>query len=94
MGDAIISQTLNPPLILEPSNCYNYCDFLSCLTFHNEHVFNNSYSDILGEHTMDVDQFILGEETNPQLKSYIPATLRDAFYLLNSSTYYSLYPDI
>jgi hypothetical protein len=38
--------------------------------------------------------FIQGEGTKPQFETHIPIISRDAFHLLNSSTYYSLYPDI
>jgi hypothetical protein len=48
----------------------------------------------LKENTTEVDQFIQGEGTKPDFETHIPIISRDAFHLLNSSTYYSLYPDI
>ena len=87
MGDDIISQTINQPSYSS--------DFLPHFPLHNEPNFlleTISYS--LKEHTIGVDQFTQGEETNIQVKTYVPIISRNAFWLLNSYTYYSLYPDI
>jgi hypothetical protein len=62
---------------------------------HNEpNCLLETVSYALKENTTKVDQFIQGEGTKPYFEMYIPIISRDAFRLLNSSTYYSLYPDI
>ena len=67
----------------------------SHLPFYDEHdlVLENILCS-LKEHMMRADPFILGEGTKPEFEMHIPIISRDAFHLLNSSTYYSLYPNI
>jgi hypothetical protein len=87
VGDKIISQTINQPSISS--------DFLSHFPLHNEpNCLLETISYSLKENTIEVDQFIQGEGTKPDFETHIPIISRDAFHLLNSSTYYSLYPDI
>jgi hypothetical protein len=87
VGDDNISQTSN-----ESSNSSN---FLSHSPFYDEpNCLLETVSYSLKEHTTEADQFIQGEGTKPQFETHIPIISRDAFRLLNSSTYYSLYPDI
>ena len=83
VGDDNIGKTSN-----ESSNSGN---FLSHSPFYDEHnlVLENILCS-LKEHMMRDDLFIQGEGTQP----HIPIISRDAFHLLNYSTYYSLYPDI
>jgi hypothetical protein len=87
VGDKIIRETINQPSISS--------DLLSIFPLNNEPkclLETISYS--LKENATEVDQFIQGEGTKPYFETYIPIISRDAFHLLNSSTYYSLYPDI
>ena len=42
---------------------------------------------------MVIALFMQGKETNSQVESYDPISSRDAFYFLNHTTYYALYPD-
>jgi hypothetical protein len=87
VGDKIISQTINQPSISS--------DLLSNFPLHNEpNCLLETVSYSLKENTTEVDQFIQGEGTKPDFEMHIPIISRDAFHLLNSSTYYSLYPDI
>jgi hypothetical protein len=87
VGDKIIRQTIYQPSISS--------DFLSNFPLHNEpNCLLETISYSLKENTTKVDQFIQGEGTKPYSETYIPIISRDAFCLLNSSTYYSLYPDI
>jgi hypothetical protein len=87
VGDKIIRQTINQPSISS--------DFLSIFSLHNEpNCLLETVSYSLKENTTEVDHFIQGEGTKPYFETYIPIISRDAFCLLNSSTYYSLYPDI
>jgi hypothetical protein len=87
IGDKIISQTSNQPSISS--------DLLSIFPLHNEpNCLLETVSYSLKENTTKVDQFIQGEGTKPDFEMHIPIISRDAFCLLNSSTYYSLYPDI
>jgi hypothetical protein len=88
VGDDNIGQTSN-----ESSN---YGNFLSHSPFYDEHdLVLENISCSLKEHMMRDDLFIprRGKKTRIQ-NAYVPIISRDAFCLLNSSTYYSLYPDI
>jgi hypothetical protein len=86
-GDENIGQTSN-----ESSN---YGNFLSHSPFYDEHnLVLENISCSLKEHMMRDDLFIQGEGTKPEFETHIPIISRDAFHLLNSSTYYSLYPVI
>jgi hypothetical protein len=87
VGEKIIRQTINQPSISS--------DFLLNFPLHNEpNCLLEIVSYSLKENTIEVDQFIQGEGTQPYFEMYIPIISRDAFCLLNSSTYYSLYPNI
>jgi len=87
VGDDNIGQTSN-----ESSNSGN---FLSHSPFYDEHdLVLENISCSLKEHMMRDDLFIQGEGTKPQFEMHIPIISRDAFHLLNSSTYYSLYRNI
>jgi hypothetical protein len=87
VGDKIIRKTINQPSISS--------HLLSIFSLHNEpNCLLESVSYSLKDNTIEVDQFIQGEGTKPYFKTYMPIISRDAFRLLNFSTYYSLYPDI
>jgi hypothetical protein len=87
VGDKIIRQTINQSSISS--------DLLSNFPLHNEpNCLLETVSYSLKENITDVDQFIQGEGTKPDFETHIPMISRDAFCLLNSSTYYSLYPNI
>jgi hypothetical protein len=86
VGEKIIRKTINQPSI--------FSDFLSNFPLHNEpNCLLETVLYSLKENTTEVDQFIQGEGTKPYFETCIPIISRDAFRLLNSSTYYSLYPD-
>jgi hypothetical protein len=87
IGDKIISHTINQPSISS--------DLPSIFPLHNEpNCLLKTVSYYLKENAKEDDQFIQGEGTKLDFKTHIPIISRDAFHLLNSSTYYSLYPDI
>jgi hypothetical protein len=87
IGDKIISHTINQPSISS--------DLPSIFPLHDEpNCFLKTTSYYLKENEKEDDQFIQGEGKKPNFETHIPIISRDAFCLLNSSTYYSLYPDI
>jgi hypothetical protein len=87
VGDENIRQTSN-----ESSNSSN---FLSHSPFYDEpNCLLETILYSLKEHTIEVDQFIQGQGMKPQFEKHILIISRDAFRLLDSSTYYSLYHDI
>ena len=64
---SIINFSTDSPLILEYSHFENSCEFLSPLPLYSEqynYVLDNMLCSYLSvEHIMDIDQFILGQET-------------------------------
>jgi hypothetical protein len=87
IGDKIVSHTINQPSISS--------DLPSIFPLHDEpNCLLKTFSYYLKENPQEDDQFIQGEGTKPDFKMHIAIISRDAFCLLNSYTYYSLYPNI